>query len=278
VEVTNKLVCFVEAVYFYRFVIFHCGYKEGKKNVFITGIWCFLFGLLVAVFNTDRLAPIGIWTALIEICIFCILYLQRGGVYKILIIGMAISLITVVDMSVAIGYMALMGGADSAIQMMEPVTRGLLTILSKIMLVIVLETYFLFMKKSTIVYKVDMTAGVCALYGIVIICASEIFVRVPWKGEVFFTLFGMGLMLFLISLFICNLFKRMQLINDDMLFYQTEIRKQEMLGRHYAESKKLYQSLREYRHDMKHHFAYMDFLLQKEKYEELKEYLKELEV
>jgi len=171
--------------------------------------------------------------------------------------------------------MLTIGDALAYQQMMEPVIRGLLSIFAKFILVIVSEIYFMF-KRKFINYKVNGTAGFCSLIGIVIICVIERSFLYPSNGVFCFAFFGIGLMLLLISIFICNLFERMQIINNDKIYYQMEIQKQEMLSRHYTDSKGLYRSLREQRHDMKHHIEYMNYLLENQEYQKLEAYFDEI--
>lgn len=69
---------------------------------------------------------------------------------------------------------------------------------------------------------------------------------------------------------------RMERLNAEKLEYEMSLQQQKMEEKHYIEGKVLYNSLRELRHDMKHHVAYMDYLLRDAEYDKLAEYIQQL--
>lgn len=275
-KITNILVNFVEAAFVYKYILVHSQFKEGKNNKLAVILWCLTGGALVAIFNTDRFSPAGSILVFLEILLFGWIYLKNSMYNVIWLFVSAYLIIACIDMSVGVVYTIIVGADQWNAVVNSFVVRGLLTILTKVLLVAFAVTYFRNYKKKRIV-----RGGNIKEWSVTVVCflLNVIFSKLMLETEdnrLMAAVLIISIIMLALNVFLANLLNTMQIVNEEKLYYQMDLQQSNLEQNHFLESKKLYNSLREARHDLKHHVAYMEYLLKEEEYKRLEGYLEEL--
>lgn len=273
------IVGLVESYYMVYFQIVHCGWKKTRWQIpgFVLCV------LAIAVIGDGPLSKPGMYpAALFIISIIIILFSQmylRGNIGKhFFLMTFSCLLLTLNDTIAALGFVAVFHIKISDMKPGEDL-NDILSIVTKLILFVWMLPYFIWVKGK----KQNIPMGVGGGYVFMASLIAVLFVSVTGKGLLlassgFFICFqGIVLIIFLIFYFIIlRLLWSMQKTNEKRITYELEYQKQKLDEKQVKESQKLYNSLRELRHDMKNHMSFMEQLVERKDYEKLKKYLEEM--
>lgn len=279
--ISDAFACLVESYFMFKLISVQCGYREDRYGNWQKGIW--IFGVLLLYINNIPFMGLNesvLGTLLFMLCliVYGFVFLKKTMGYKLVVLMIGFLVVTLIDSLVIGGYTLLSEyGKDIVNTIWNPELRILLTLLSKCILMIVTGIYVTILSERKRVniaeqgitsFFIGLGAWICfvVLGGCSLVTSYEFF---------FFQIIYCVVMLFIIG-FLVYLISRMERLNDEKLEYQMSLQQQNMEQQHYREGKKLYNSLREMRHDLKHHVAYMDYLLEGKEYNKLAEYIKQL--
>ncbi len=71
---------------------------------------------------------------------------------------------------------------------------------------------------------------------------------------------------------VVNLIRKINQSQEEKRQYMLEAQYQNMVQKHLEENQNIYSALKEMRHDMQHHMKYIQFLIEEERYEEIRKY------
>lgn len=273
------IVGIMEGYYMVYFQVIHCGWKKARWHIpgFILCV------LAIAVIGDGPLSKPGMYPAALFIVAAILILFSRmfleGNVGKhFFILALSHLLLALNDTIVALGFVFLFHIKISDMRPGEYL-NDILSIITKLILLVWMLPYFMWVKGK----KQNIPMGVGGRYAFWAGLTSVLCVGVMGNGLLlatsgFFICFqSIVLFIFLVFYFIIlHLHWSMQKANEKRITYELEYQKQKLDKRQVKESQKLYNSLKELRHDMKNHMSFMEQLVERKDYEKLKKYLEEM--
>ncbi len=267
----------LESFYLHKVLLMHFNYKDKRGESFLL-FFVLLGGLLCHFGNLNDEIAWGTILFLVEVTLFSFSFLQGNKGIKLLVVAIALFVIVCNDMLLFLIYMLVSGDMTAYSIMEKPFLRGLMTIITKGTLFLILTCYIKFYNKKKVKeYQFDFWEKAVLL---MILCSMTILTSsMHYVYSNYYYLFFLIYAVFILSniIFFYLLKKRTNNIQLEILLCRMDVQKQEMYQIHFDNSINVFYRLKEMRHDLKHHVAYMDYLLQEEKYKELQEYLGEIE-
>ncbi len=270
--ITDLFACIIEAYVFHKVLLINYEYKYTKYKKYVP-LFVLMTGIMLHL-GTKNGAIWGSFFLFIETFLFSVVFLKGSVGNKLGIINISVLVVLCNDMFYTLLYIIIMG-KDAAYNLFEkPLNRSICIIIAKMSLLTILCLYIRYCKKKKQkeYFFSDIEITVLLVMGLSNITVTTLIYYLSSNYFIFFYLMY-AIIILLNFLFYYWIKQYMQKVQDDIMFYQIDERKQEMNQLHFQQSKLIYDRLRELRHDFKHHVAYMDYLLQEKDYDKIVAYL-----